>query len=82
VNAALFFAFFMLDDPPTSAGPRREQARDGAIVAAVTFGRSLAPGHWRSCLLASWSATSRWRRGGPAAPLGSRAGDIRHDSLS
>lgn len=38
VNAALFFAFFMLDDPPTSAGPRREQARYGAIVAATSFG--------------------------------------------
>jgi enediyne biosynthesis protein E5 len=38
VNAALFFAFFMLDDPPTSAGPRRDQARYGAIVAAASFG--------------------------------------------
>ncbi len=37
VNVALFFAFFMLDDPPTSAGPRGEQARYGAIVAAVGF---------------------------------------------
>jgi len=69
-------------DPPTSAGPRREQARYGAIVAVVTFGCSLAPGRWRSCMLACWSATSGWRCGGPAAPLGSRAGDILHDSLS
>jgi Na+-translocating ferredoxin:NAD+ oxidoreductase RnfD subunit len=82
VNAALFFAFFMLDDPPTSAGPRREQARYGAIVAAAASGCSLAPGRWRSCLLACWSATSGWRCGGPAAPLGSRASDIRHDGLS
>jgi Na+-transporting NADH:ubiquinone oxidoreductase subunit NqrB len=38
VNAALFFTFFMLDDPPTSAGRRRDQARYGAIVAAASFG--------------------------------------------
>lgn len=40
--APLFFAFFMLDDPPTSAGPRRQQARYGAIVGAASFG--LLPG--------------------------------------
>jgi Na+-translocating ferredoxin:NAD+ oxidoreductase RnfD subunit len=35
VNAALFFAFFMLTDPPTSPNREREQLRFGAIAGAI-----------------------------------------------
>jgi Na+-translocating ferredoxin:NAD+ oxidoreductase RnfD subunit len=35
VNAALFFAFFMLTDPPTSPNREDEQLRFGAIVGAI-----------------------------------------------
>jgi enediyne biosynthesis protein E5 len=37
VNAALFFAFFMLDDPPTSPGRPKAQKRYGAIVAVASI---------------------------------------------
>jgi len=36
VNAALFFAFFMLTDPPTSPGRAEEQVPFGAIVGVVS----------------------------------------------
>lgn len=35
VQAALFFAFFMLTDPPTAPGRSAEQVRIGVLVAAV-----------------------------------------------
>lgn len=37
-QAALFFAFFMLDDPPTCPVKYRDQAVFGVVVAAVSFG--------------------------------------------
>jgi Na+-translocating ferredoxin:NAD+ oxidoreductase RnfD subunit len=37
VNAALFFAFFMLDDPPTSPVRYGDQVRFGLIVAVASF---------------------------------------------
>jgi Na+-translocating ferredoxin:NAD+ oxidoreductase RnfD subunit len=37
LHAALFFAFFMVTDPPTSPPKVREQLWFGAIVAAVSF---------------------------------------------
>jgi Na+-translocating ferredoxin:NAD+ oxidoreductase RnfD subunit len=37
VNAALFFAFFMLDDPPTSPVRYDDQVRFGLIVGACSF---------------------------------------------
>lgn len=37
VNAALFFAFFILTDPPTSPVARRDQIVCGVIVAAAAF---------------------------------------------
>jgi Na+-translocating ferredoxin:NAD+ oxidoreductase RnfD subunit len=43
VNAALFFAFFMLDDPPTSPGRPTAQKRYGSIVAAASVVAFLLP---------------------------------------
>ncbi|MGE0228980.1 MAG: hypothetical protein AB7I38_00105 [Dehalococcoidia bacterium] len=37
LHAALFFAFFMLDDPPTSPVRYRDQAAFGAMVALTSF---------------------------------------------
>lgn len=37
LNAALFFAFFMITDPPTSPPKARDQVIYGVIVAAVSF---------------------------------------------
>lgn len=38
VNAALFFAFFMVTDPPTSPAKHPDQLRYGVIVAVVSYG--------------------------------------------
>ena len=38
VNAALFFAFFILTDPPTSPVKYRDQIMCGAVVAVASFG--------------------------------------------
>ena len=38
LHAALFFAFFMLDDPPTSPVKYRDQAAFGLLVAVSAFG--------------------------------------------
>ena len=35
VNAALFLAFFMLTDPPTSPGKRNDQVWFGGLVAII-----------------------------------------------
>jgi len=43
VNAALFFAFFMLDDPPTSPGRPTAQKRYGSIVAVASVAAFLLP---------------------------------------
>ncbi|MEP6618456.1 MAG: RnfABCDGE type electron transport complex subunit D [bacterium] len=37
VNAALFFAFFMVTDPPTSPAKQPDQLRYGVIVAATSY---------------------------------------------
>lgn len=37
VNAALFFAFFMVTDPPTSPPKHRDQLVYGGLVAVVSF---------------------------------------------
>jgi Na+-translocating ferredoxin:NAD+ oxidoreductase RnfD subunit len=42
LNAALFFAFFMVTDPPTSPVPFRHQLWFGALVAAVSVGTYVA----------------------------------------
>ena len=59
LNAALFFAFFMLTDPPTSAGRHEEQVVFGAIVGAVACTLFLAV-HDLSFLLASLVAANVW----------------------
>lgn len=38
VNAALFFAFFMVTDPPTSPAKHPDQLRYGVIVAVISYG--------------------------------------------
>src|SRR4029453_495924 len=78
LQAVLFFAFFILTDPPTSPVKYRDQLLCGVIVAAVSY----AAYEWVGAayyLLAGvlvgnvWEAWSRWRlarrrrRGGPAA---------------
>jgi hypothetical protein len=37
LHAALFFAFFMVTDPPTSSPKHREQLVYGVIVAVVSY---------------------------------------------
>jgi Na+-translocating ferredoxin:NAD+ oxidoreductase RnfD subunit len=38
LHAALYFAFFMITDPPTSPPKNRDQLVNGALVAAVSYG--------------------------------------------
>jgi Na+-translocating ferredoxin:NAD+ oxidoreductase RnfD subunit len=59
LNAALFFAFFMLTDPPTSAGRYDEQLRFGAIAGACAFALFLAV-HDLSFLLLALLAANLW----------------------
>jgi Na+-translocating ferredoxin:NAD+ oxidoreductase RnfD subunit len=78
-HAALFFAFFMLDDPPTSPTKYRDQVVFGALTAACGFAFFQVFG-WLYYLLAAllvsngaWAAVRTWRArgrrrhsGGPA----------------
>jgi Na+-translocating ferredoxin:NAD+ oxidoreductase RnfD subunit len=59
LNAALFFAFFMLTDPPTSAGRHDDQLRFGAIAGASAFALFLAV-HDLSFLLLALLAANLW----------------------
>jgi Na+-translocating ferredoxin:NAD+ oxidoreductase RnfD subunit len=65
VNSALFLAFFMLTDPPTSPGRIEEQIWFGVLVALVSVGAQLA-GFGQSFLLVGLLAgnaelaTHRW----------------------
>ncbi len=58
-HAALFFAFFMLDDPPTCPVKYRDQALFGAIVAIVAFGAFEYFG-WLYYLLAGLLVGNAW----------------------
>lgn len=66
LHAALFFAFFMVTDPPTSPPKHRDQVVFGAIVAVVSFGVYETVG-WVYYLLAGllvgnvWEAVRRFR---------------------
>lgn len=67
LQAALFFAFFMLDDPPTCPVKYRDQVVFGALVAAVSFGAYEYFG-WLYYLLAGllvgnawWAGQRTWR---------------------
>jgi Na+-translocating ferredoxin:NAD+ oxidoreductase RnfD subunit len=64
LNAALFFAFFMLTDPPTSAGRHDEQLLFGAIVGASAFALFLTVHDLPFLLLALLAANLwlAWRR--------------------
>jgi Na+-translocating ferredoxin:NAD+ oxidoreductase RnfD subunit len=59
LQAALFFAFFMLDDPPTCPVKYRDQAIFGVIVAVVAFGAFEYFG-WLYYLLAGLLAGNAW----------------------
>jgi len=66
LNAALFFAFFMVTDPPTSPPKSRDQLVYGAIVAVVAFAVFELVGaayFLLAGLLAAnvWEAGRRWR---------------------
>lgn len=67
LQAALFFAFFMLDDPPTCPVKYRDQVVFGTLVAAVSFGAYEYFG-WLYYLLAGllvgntwWAGQRTWR---------------------
>ncbi len=64
VNAALFLAFFMLTDPPTSPNRTDEQIAFGFVVGLVTYGAFLAlPGLTFLLLgLLSGNVWLAWRR--------------------
>jgi Na+-translocating ferredoxin:NAD+ oxidoreductase RnfD subunit len=59
LNAALFFAFFMLTDPPTSAGRHEDQLVFGALVGAIAFTLFLTV-HDLSFLLLALLAANVW----------------------
>jgi Na+-translocating ferredoxin:NAD+ oxidoreductase RnfD subunit len=59
LNAALFFAFFMLTDPPTSAGRHEDQLVFGALSAAIAFTLFLTV-HDLSFLLLALLAANVW----------------------
>lgn len=59
LQAALFFAFFMLDDPPTCPVKYRDQAIFGALVAVVAVGAFEYFG-WLYYLLAGLLAGNAW----------------------
>jgi Na+-translocating ferredoxin:NAD+ oxidoreductase RnfD subunit len=66
LHAALFFAFFMVTDPPTSPPKHRDQLIYGAIVAVASYGVFELVGA-AYFLLAGllvgnvWEAGRRWR---------------------
>jgi hypothetical protein len=62
LNAALFFAFFMLTDPPTSAGRHDEQLRFGTIAGASAIALFVAV-HDLSFLLLALLAANLWLAG-------------------
>jgi Na+-transporting NADH:ubiquinone oxidoreductase subunit NqrB len=79
VQAALFLAFFMLTDPPTSPGRASDQAWMGGLAAAVAGIAQLAGAGQVYLLLAVLAVNvalmvKRWsqdrQRPGPARPLG------------
>ncbi len=59
LHAALFFAFFMLDDPPTCPVKYRDQVIFGALVAVVAFGAFEYFG-WLYYLLAGLLVGNAW----------------------
>lgn len=65
LHAALFFAFFMVSDPPTSPPKQRDQIVFGVLVAVISFAL-FETVHWVCFLLVGllagnvWEA---WRRG-------------------
>ena len=66
LHAALFFAFFMVTDPPTSPPKHRDQLVYGAIVALVSYGVFELVGAayflLAGLLVANvWEAARRWR---------------------
>src|SRR6185312_8311175 len=74
VQAALFLAFFMLTDPPTSPNRLSDQAWYGLIAALVAVASQLAGGGQVYLLLGAlaanvWLASRRWlrRRSGAGA---------------
>ena len=68
LHASLFFAFFMVTDPPTSPPKHREQVVYGVIVAVVSYAvfELIGAAYFllAGLLVANaWEAARRWRRG-------------------
>jgi Na+-translocating ferredoxin:NAD+ oxidoreductase RnfD subunit len=68
LHASLFFAFFMVTDPPTSPPKHREQVVFGVIVAVVSYAVFELVGAAYFLLAGllvanAWEAARRWRRG-------------------
>jgi len=72
VNAALFFAFFMVTDPPTSPPSHRDQLWFGALVAvaSVAVFELVGAAYFLLAGLLVGNAVEAWRRGShqPPAP--------------
>jgi Na+-translocating ferredoxin:NAD+ oxidoreductase RnfD subunit len=75
INMMLFFAFFMLDDPPTSPVRYPDQIRFGLIVAVASFAIFVASGAvWY--LLAGLLLGNVWEAWRRAAARAARAGAV------
>lgn len=74
LHAAIFFAFFMLTDPPTSPPRHRDQLVYGAIVAAVAFAvfETVGAAYFLLAGLLVANVWEGWRRSRPVA-AGARA---------
>ena len=71
LNAALYFAFFMVTDPPTSPPKQRDQLINGVVVAVVSYAvfEFIGAAYFLLAgLLAGnvWEAIRRWRLRKPA----------------
>jgi Na+-translocating ferredoxin:NAD+ oxidoreductase RnfD subunit len=64
VNAALFFAFFILTDPPTSPVKYRDQIACGVLVAAVGYGvfQIIGAAHYLLSGVLAGNVWEMWRR--------------------
>jgi Na+-translocating ferredoxin:NAD+ oxidoreductase RnfD subunit len=75
LHMALFYAFFMITDPPTSPPARRDQVVFGVIAGAVAYAMFQVV-HSAYYLLAGLLAANAWEAWRRARARGAKAGSI------